>query len=104
VAGSGDLEQEQAGERRDPAAHDLKDSEPRRANITAVYDRHSYDPEKRAALDWWDVKLHAILMSIKVAYKDGVFEPIENVESVRPGKIYTAFSDEELRDIRETFG
>lgn len=30
-------------------------------NITAVYDRHSYDPEKRAALDWWDVKLHAIL-------------------------------------------
>jgi len=32
-------------------------------NITAVYDRHSYDPEKRAALDWWDVKLHAILDS-----------------------------------------
>lgn len=30
-------------------------------NITAVYDRHSYDPEKRAALDWWDVKLQAIL-------------------------------------------
>lgn len=30
-------------------------------NITAVYDRHSYDPEKRAALDWWDVKLRAIL-------------------------------------------
>lgn len=30
-------------------------------SITAVYDRHSYDPEKRAALDWWDVTLHAIL-------------------------------------------
>ena len=30
-------------------------------NITAVYDRHSYDPEKRSALDWWDVKLRAIL-------------------------------------------
>ena len=43
-------------------------------------------------------------MSIKVAYKDGVFEPLESVESVAPGKIYTAFSDEELRDIRETVG
>jgi integrase len=30
-------------------------------SITAVYDRHSYDAEKRAALDWWDVKLQAIL-------------------------------------------
>lgn len=30
-------------------------------DITAVYDRHSYDPEKRAALDWWAVKLRAIL-------------------------------------------
>ena len=43
-------------------------------------------------------------MSIKVAYKDGVFEPLENVEGVKHGKIYTAFSDDELRDIRETFG
>jgi len=41
-------------------------------------------------------------MSIRVAYKDGIFEPLENVESVKPGNIYTAFSDEELRDIRET--
>ena len=30
-------------------------------DITAVYDRHSYDPEKRTALEWWDVKLTAIL-------------------------------------------
>lgn len=30
-------------------------------HITAVYDRHSYDPEKRAALAWWDTKLTAIL-------------------------------------------
>ena len=30
-------------------------------NITAGYDRHSYDCEKRAAFDWWDVKLRAIL-------------------------------------------
>ncbi len=26
-------------------------------------------------------------MSIKVAYKDGVFEPLENVEGVKPGTI-----------------
>jgi len=31
------------------------------SSVTAVYDRHSYDPEKRAALDWWALKLHAIL-------------------------------------------
>ena len=30
-------------------------------NVTAVYDRHSYDSEKRAALDWWDIKLQGIL-------------------------------------------
>jgi integrase len=29
--------------------------------VTAVYDRHSYDAEKKAALDWWAVKLAAIL-------------------------------------------
>jgi hypothetical protein len=43
-------------------------------------------------------------MSIKVTYKDGVFEPLERVEGARPGTIYTVFSDEELRDIRETVG
>ena len=30
-------------------------------SVTAVYDRHSYDAEKRGALDWWDAKLRAIL-------------------------------------------
>jgi hypothetical protein len=30
-------------------------------SVTAVYDRHSCDAEKRAALDWWDAKLRAIL-------------------------------------------
>ncbi len=30
-------------------------------SVTAVYDRHSYDPEKCTALDWWAVKLHSIL-------------------------------------------
>jgi integrase len=31
------------------------------SDITAVYDRHSYDPEKRAALDWWALRLQSIL-------------------------------------------
>jgi integrase len=30
-------------------------------DITAVYDRHSYDPEKRAALEWWAAKLTSII-------------------------------------------
>jgi len=30
---------------------------------TAVYDRHSYDAEKAAALAWWDAKLTSILES-----------------------------------------
>jgi integrase len=29
--------------------------------VTAVYDRHSYDAEKTAALTWWDAKLKAVL-------------------------------------------
>jgi len=29
--------------------------------VTAVYDRHSYDPEKLAAMSWWDTKLLSIL-------------------------------------------
>ena len=29
--------------------------------VTAIYNRHSYDAEKRAALTWWDAKLRAIL-------------------------------------------
>src|SRR5262249_17384405 len=29
--------------------------------VTAVYDRHSYDAEKQAALAWWDVTLTAII-------------------------------------------
>ena len=43
-------------------------------------------------------------MSIKVAYKDGVFEPLEKVAGARPDTIYTVFSDEELRDFQEMFG
>lgn len=29
--------------------------------VTAVYDRHSYDAEKAAALTWWDARLKAII-------------------------------------------
>ena len=29
--------------------------------VTAIYDRHSYDPEKKAALIWWGAKLDAIV-------------------------------------------
>lgn len=43
-------------------------------------------------------------MSIKVAYRDGVFKPLEKVEGAQPGAIYTAFSDGELRDFLETLG
>lgn len=34
--------------------------------ITAVYDRHSYDREKREALDQWDRLLTSILQSGKL--------------------------------------
>jgi len=43
-------------------------------------------------------------MSIKVAYRDGVFEPLDKVDDTKPGAIYTAFSEEELRDVLETAG
>jgi hypothetical protein len=43
-------------------------------------------------------------MSIKVKYQDGVFEPLEDVKGAQPAQRYTAFSDEELDDIRETLG
>jgi predicted DNA-binding antitoxin AbrB/MazE fold protein len=43
-------------------------------------------------------------MSIKVAYRDGVFEPLEKVERAEPGAIYTVLSDAELREFFETLG
>lgn len=43
-------------------------------------------------------------MSIKIAYRDGVFQPLDKVEGAKPGDVYTAFSEEELRAIRETLG
>jgi hypothetical protein len=43
-------------------------------------------------------------MSIKVQYRDGVFAPLDRVAGAEQGAIYTAFSDEELRDFLETLG
>jgi hypothetical protein len=33
--------------------------------MTAVYDRHSYDLEKRQALETWAIKLRAIIYGIE---------------------------------------
>lgn len=35
--------------------------------VTAVYDRHSYDPEKRAALDYWGNRLEQIVAAERPA-------------------------------------
>ena len=43
-------------------------------------------------------------MSVKATYRDGVFKPIDKVEAAEPGRVYTVFSEEELRDMRETLG
>lgn len=43
-------------------------------------------------------------MSIKATYSNGVFKPLDDVKGVSPGKVYTVFSDEELRDLRESMG
>ena len=43
-------------------------------------------------------------MSIQVTFKDGVFEPLEDVMGLRPAQTCTVFSDEELDDIRGTLG
>ena len=43
-------------------------------------------------------------MSIRAAYENGVFKPLDNVKGATPGTIYTVFSQEELRDLRETLG
>jgi hypothetical protein len=41
-------------------------------------------------------------MSVKAKFRDGVFVPIEQPEGVTPGRIYTVFSEDELRDFRQT--
>ena len=36
-------------------------------------------------------------MSIKAKFKDGVFEPLQEVEEPTPGEVYRVFSESELR-------
>lgn len=43
-------------------------------------------------------------MSIRLRFRDGVFESLDDALDAKPGVIYTAFSDEELRDFVETLG
>ena len=40
-------------------------------------------------------------MSIKAEYRNGVFEPLEEVINTDPGKIYRVFSEDELRRFAE---
>ena len=40
-------------------------------------------------------------MSIKAEYRNGVFEPLEEVSNADPGKIYQVFSEDELRRLAE---
>lgn len=39
-----------------------------------------------------------------IEYRQVPASPVEDVEDAKPGEIHTAFSEEELRDIRETLG
>ncbi len=38
-------------------------------------------------------------MSIKAQYRDGVFAPLEEVESHAPGEVYQVFSGSELKGL-----
>lgn len=40
-------------------------------------------------------------MSIKAEFSNGVFKPLEQVPNATPGKVYTVFSEEELRSLTE---
>jgi predicted DNA-binding antitoxin AbrB/MazE fold protein len=40
-------------------------------------------------------------MSIKVEFSNGVFKPLENVDNVSPGVVYTVVSEDELRSLAE---
>src|SRR5438552_2656399 len=40
-------------------------------------------------------------MSIKVEFSNGVFKPLEKVDNVSPGTVYTVLSEDELRSLAE---
>ncbi len=54
-------------------------------DVTAVYDRHSYDPEKWTALDAWGRRLDAILVGKKPANVVPLLRPDANVANT-PGR------------------
>ena len=37
-------------------------------------------------------------------YADGVFRPLEEIRDAKQGIVYTVFSEDELKDARETLG
>lgn len=41
----------------------------------------------------------SMTMSIKAEYRDGVFTPLEEVESPAPGEVYRVFSERELKQL-----
>lgn len=43
-------------------------------------------------------------MSVKATYTDGVFRPLEEIHDATQGIVYTVFSEDELKDVRETLG
>ena len=43
------------------------------------------------------------LMSVKAKYDNGIFRPLERVPDAVPGKVYSVFSEEELRSLTENF-
>ena len=40
-------------------------------------------------------------MSIKVEFSNGVFKPLEKVDNVSPGAVYTVVSEDKLRSLAE---
>lgn len=43
-------------------------------------------------------------MSIKVEFANGVFRPLEKVENIPAGAVYTVFSEDELRGLAVDLG
>ena len=41
------------------------------------------------------------IMSIKVEFSNGVFKPLEKVDNLPSGAVYTVLSEEELRSLTE---
>ena len=92
----------------------LRGTEPPRPNHTKCYRCSSYLPRafsssaracaNRCAAPSSSERYNQPVMSIQVAYRDGVFKPLEEIVGAEPGAIYTAFSKEELRDFIETVG